>query len=279
MKAKFKLSAALLIILVLFTTGCTSSPSADKPESIITENTPITAVVDSNSSDIPVQAPETQETPESQETSEAPETNAEAVEAVENKPEEPPLKIQGLVNILDIDNTIIVDLKYATADNFTGQVIYDFEICLLREETALKLKAANEELSKGGYRIKIFDGYRPPYAQIVLWDTVPNPTYVANPYKGGSIHSKGAAVDITIVDSEGNELEMPTEYDDLSPAAAPSSKAMSETARKNMLTLQKAMTNNGFRTITSEWWHFNDTDSSKYSIIEVDPKKFNGSQQ
>ena len=279
MKAKFILSAAVLAILVFFSTGCTSSPSADKPESIITENTPITSVGDPKPSDVPLQISEAQETPSARETSESPEANAEAAETVENKPEEPLLKIQGLVNILDIDNTIIVDLKYATDDNFTGQVIYDFETCLLREETALKLKAANEELSKSGYRIKIFDGYRPPYAQKVLWKAVPNPTYVANPYKGGSIHSRGAAVDITIVDSDGNELEMPTEYDDLSPAAAPSSKTMSDTARKNMLILQKAMTNNGFRIIKSEWWHFNDTDNSNYTIVEVDPKKFNDSQQ
>jgi D-alanyl-D-alanine dipeptidase len=276
MKVNIKLSTVIFFVIIVLFTGCAEKDSASK-STPNTGDSPIIAM-DNGSESQPISSQPSESSIISA-VPEIPENNIKTPEVTEQEPEEPPLKIQGLVNILDIDNTIVVDLKYATADNFTGQVIYDFTTCLLREETALKLKAANEELSKSSYRIKIFDGYRPPYAQKVLWKAVPNPTYVANPNKGGSIHSRGAAVDITIVDSEGNDLEMPTEYDDLSPAAAPSSKAMSETARKNMLTLQKAMTNNGFRTITSEWWHFNDTDSSKYSIIEVDPKKFNGSQQ
>jgi D-alanyl-D-alanine dipeptidase len=263
MKSKSKIFCVIGFVVTLSLYGCNSKVPIVKTESNITRKTPSPAMISDKTVPLetPVQAPK-------EKVSE---------EQIKESPK-PPTKIDGLINILDKDTTIVVDLKYATADNFTGKVIYDFTACLLREETAIKLSKANKELSQSGYRIKIYDGYRPPYAQEVLWDKVPNPKYVANPYKGGSIHSKGAAVDITIIDSDGNELEMPTKYDDLSSAASPSSTAMSETARKNMLILQQAMTNNGFKTITSEWWHFNDTDSSKYSIIEVDPKKFEGGQ-
>ncbi|MDP4087713.1 MAG: D-alanyl-D-alanine dipeptidase [Bacillota bacterium] len=189
-------------------------------------------------------------------------------------PPAPPKKMKNLVNIQDINSDIVVDLKYATADNFTGKVIYDFTICLLREETAAKLSKASQELMKLGYRIKIFDGYRPPYAQKILWSKVPDERYVANPSKGGSIHSKGAAVDVTIVDSQGKELEMPSKYDDLTAHAGRSNNNISENAKKNLKLLTNVMTSNGFKILNSEWWHYDDTDSTKYPQVDVIPSDF-----
>lgn len=273
MKFKTSLSISILIMIAALSTGCNSIDSTDNSRPIDTKKASVSAIENT-----PKPQEISPQVPKEPQGSDTPKVQAQPVKETPKEHPKAPMKIEGLINISDIDDTIVVDLKYATEDNFVGQIIYDFTTCLLREETALKLKAANEELSKDGYRIKIFDGYRPPYAQKVLWNKVPNPRYVANPNKGGSIHSRGAAVDITIIDSSGKELEMPTKYDDLTPAAAPSSKTMSETARKNMLILQKAMTNNGFRTITSEWWHFSDTNSSEYSILEVDPKLFESSQ-
>jgi D-alanyl-D-alanine dipeptidase len=102
-----------------------------------------------------------------------------------------------------MDNTIIIDLKYSTKDNFTGKVIYPFKTCLLRKETAVKLSNANELLKEKGYRLKLYDGYRPPFAQDIFWEAVKDERFVANPKNGGSIHSRGCAVDVSIVDSSG----------------------------------------------------------------------------
>ncbi|GFR34580.1 M15 family metallopeptidase [Thermobrachium celere] len=183
-------------------------------------------------------------------------------------------KVKGLVNILDIDSSIVVDLKYATKDNFTGIVLYKSKICLLRESTAIKLKNVNTELKKMGYRIKIYDGYRPPSVQKIMWEKTPDKRYVANPYKKGSVHSKGCAVDVTIVDKYGNELEMPSKFDEFSIKASRKNPNMSTNAKKNLELLTNIMLKNGFKYINSEWWHFEDVDKDKYEIVEIDPSKF-----
>jgi len=184
------------------------------------------------------------------------------------------LKINGLVRIRDIDPDIVVDLKYATENNFTGRKIYPNDVCVLQEATALKLANANREFMEMGYRIKVWDAYRPVYVQKIFWEIVPDSRYVANPYNGGSKHNRGTAVDITLVDMEGNELEMPSGFDDFTGKGSRNSSNMSENARKNMELLTDVMVRNGFTTISSEWWHFNDSDSDKYGIIDVNLDEF-----
>lgn len=188
--------------------------------------------------------------------------------------EEEILKIDGLVRVQDIDPDIVVDLKYATEDNFTGKKIYPHDVCVLREETAIKLAKANRELMEMGYRIKVWDAYRPVYVQRILWETVPDSRYVANPDKGGSKHNRGTAVDVTLVDMEGNELEMPSGFDDFTGKGSRNNKNMSENARRNMELLTEVMLRNGFTTISTEWWHFNDSDSDKFDIVDVNLEKF-----
>lgn len=184
------------------------------------------------------------------------------------------VKINGLVRVQDIDPDIVVELRYATDNNFTGQKIYPNDVCVLQEATALKLANANKELMEMGYRIKIWDAYRPVYVQKNLWEIVPDSRYVANPYKGGSKHNRGTAVDITLVDMEGNELEMPSDFDDFTGKGSRNNKNMSENARKNMELLTDVMVRNGFTTISTEWWHYNDSDSDKYGIIDVNLEEF-----
>jgi len=191
----------------------------------------------------------------------------------ENKEKEI-LKINGLVRVQDIDPDIVVELKYATEDNFTGKRIYPHDVCVLREETALKLARANRELMEMGYRIKVWDAYRPVYVQRILWEIVPDSRYVANPDKVGSKHNRGTAVDVTLVDMEGNELEMPSGFDDFTGKGARNNNNMSENARKNMELLTEVMVRNGFTTISTEWWHFNDRNSDKYDIIDVNLEEF-----
>lgn len=185
-----------------------------------------------------------------------------------------PKNIDGLVRVKDIDDTIIIDLKYATQDNFTGKIVYPFKTCLLRKETAEKLSKANRQLSESNYRIKIYDGYRPPYAQEIFWNLIGDERFVANPNKGGSIHSRGGAVDVTIVDKNGNELEMPSKFDDFTEKASRKNGTMSVIVCQNLNLLTSAMKENGFDCIDTEWWHYNDIELAKYKILDVNPDLF-----
>ncbi|MFZ5516417.1 MAG: M15 family metallopeptidase [Candidatus Zhuqueibacterota bacterium] len=173
-----------------------------------------------------------------------------------------------LVNLAAMDSTIIIDLKYATADNFFGDTLYSANICLLRRAVAERLIEVQRDLREQGYGLKVWDGYRPLSVQKKMWEKVPNDNYVADP-KTGSNHNRAAAVDVTIVDLEGNELEMPTRFDDFSEKAGSAYPIVSEQALKHRTILQEAMCRHGFETITSEWWHFNDKDRRLYSVLDV----------
>lgn len=181
--------------------------------------------------------------------------------------------LYGLVRVQDIDKDIVIDLRYATENNFTGKKIYPVSVCLLTRETAEKLKNANREFKKNGYRIKVWDAYRPLYVQQLLWDAVEDHRYVADPKKG-SKHNRGTAVDVTLVDKEGKELVMPTGFDDFSNRASRNYSGMSDEARKNMKYLTDVMKRNGFITINSEWWHFDDSNWSNYPLLNVHLDKF-----
>ena len=178
-----------------------------------------------------------------------------------------------LVDIMKLDSTIVVELKYATADNFLQDTLYSANICLLRRAVAERLVKVHHSLRPMGLGLKIWDGYRPLSAQKKMWEKLPDPRYVADP-KRGSNHNRGAAVDVTLVDLEENELEMPTDFDDFSRRAGSNYPYVSESAKRNRTILQDAMRAQGFLTISSEWWHFNDKDCKKYSILDVPLEKF-----
>ncbi len=182
-------------------------------------------------------------------------------------------ELEGLVEVRDLDATIEVNLLYASEDNFTGQQLYAVEVCLLQRGTAEKLAAANDEFAKDGYRLKIWDAYRPLGVQEKLWEHMPNGIYVADP-KVGSNHNRGAAVDVTLVDENGEKLKMPTGFDVFTEEASRSYEDMPEEARKNMEYLTEVMVRNGFTTIESEWWHFNDADVGKYELQDLALEEF-----
>lgn len=159
-------------------------------------------------------------------------------------------------------------LRYATTDNFTGQVIYQFEDAYLRYGTVKKLMAVAEELEKQGLGLLIWDGYRPVYAQQALFDVYPDPTYVSPPGVGNQNHCRGRAVDLTLYDLKtGEELEMPSGFDDFSKQADRNYDDVPAQAAENARILEKAMTNHGFKGYGKEWWHYNDT--ADYLIEEV----------
>ena len=164
---------------------------------------------------------------------------------------------------------IVVDLKYATADNFTGTVIYDFKDAYLRYGTVKKLAVAQEKFKSMGYYIKIWDAYRPFAAQEKLWQVCPNPRYVANPANGMKAHNLGGTIDMTLVTFAGNEVEMPTAFDDFSLKADRDYSDVSETAAENARMMEGVMTECGFRGYAGEWWDYSDT--TAYEAYDFEP--------
>lgn len=173
-------------------------------------------------------------------------------------------KDSDFVRVKDYIPGVFVELKYSTSDNFTGQVIYEFEDVFLRYGTVMKLKAVSEELAEQGLFLKIWDGFRPVSAQFKLWEICPDPTFVANPNKGFSNHSRGFAVDLTLADSQGREVEMPTVFDDFSARADRDYSDCTQIQEENARLLEKVMEKHGFSGYWGEWWHFNDT--QKYDV-------------
>jgi D-alanyl-D-alanine dipeptidase len=171
------------------------------------------------------------------------------------------------VRVQDYIPDIVVELRYATTDNFTGEVIYDFQDAYLRYGTVKKLAKVQQALRKEGLRLKIWDAFRPVRAQFLLWEAFPNAMYVSDPHNGYSSHSKGGTVDITVVDADGKELVMPSGYDEFSALADRDYSDCSKEAAANAKMLQKLMTDNGFTGYSKEWWHFSEKKS--YSVSEV----------
>jgi zinc D-Ala-D-Ala dipeptidase len=156
---------------------------------------------------------------------------------------------------LSENDGFILDIKYATTDNFTKKKIYDCGKCYLRPEAAANLKVIQQELKdRFGYSIKLFDCFRPKPYQQRLWDIVPNPDYVAPPHKG-SMHSRGMAVDMTLVDSNGKELDMGTAFDFFGPEAHQGYNHNDQVKRHRWI-LRSTMEKHGFASIRTEWWHF-----------------------
>ena len=160
------------------------------------------------------------------------------------------------VNLKDYSTDFIYDMRYATEDNFLKAKVYDCAECLLRLKTIKSLVAANQEFIEKGYQIKIFDCYRPLDIQKRMWTIVSNPEYVADPAKG-SIHNRGGAVDITLVDKDGKELDMGTGFDHFGIEASHAYEELPRKVKKNRKLLKKVMSKNGFNPLNSEWWHYN----------------------
>lgn len=177
-----------------------------------------------------------------------------------------------LIQISSLDPSITKDIKYATDDNFMKEVLYDFDDCVLRRGTAQKLVNANRILKKAGYKIKVFDCYRPLAVQRKMYARFPLKGFVADPAKGSN-HNRGAAVDCTIVKLTGEAVEMPSEYDEFSERSYHNYPAQ-EPMKTHRQILRDAMVQSGFTTISKEWWHYDDSDIAAYSLEEYFPKEF-----
>lgn len=195
-------------------------------------------------------------------------------------PESAVREIEGLVRLSDLEAGLVFDLKYATADNFVGKPLYPAAVAVLKKETAERLLRANATFRADGYSIKIWDAYRPLSVQRILWQTCPDGRYVINPDPlppaGGwkARHYNGMAVDMTLVDEEGNELPMPTGFDDFSEKAAPGYRGTTEEARRNVQYLISVMEEAGFEPASTEWWHFNDITGTPTPYLDIPLQAF-----
>jgi D-alanyl-D-alanine dipeptidase len=172
-----------------------------------------------------------------------------------------------LVDIQLFIPQIQIDLKYATTDNFTGQIVYNFNCCLLLKETALRLRDVQADLETVGLSLKVWDGFRPMAAQWKFWELVPDERYVGDPRKGGR-HTRGTAVDLTLITKDGQELLMPSDFDDFSEKAHQDYMGASNEAIKNREFLREVMERHGFIGVPTEWWHFDLIGWKNYPPIE-----------
>ena len=166
-----------------------------------------------------------------------------------------------LVRVRDYIPDILVELKYATEDNFTGQIIYDFQDAYLRYGTVKRLQYVQDVMKEQGLTLKIWDAFRPLWAQQALWDAYPDPTYVSNPEERGyTSHNFGNTVDITVVREDGSEIPLPTGFDDFSLKADRDYDDCTEEEAENAWMLDQTMSDAGFEGYWGEWWHYQDID-------------------
>ena len=173
------------------------------------------------------------------------------------------------VDIKTVERTIVVDLRYAGSNNVAHRPIYPAGTpALVRAGVARRLVVAQEYLRKKGFGLKIWDAYRPQSAQEKLWQTTHNRSFVADPKEGrGSMHIRGAAVDATLVDPEGRDVPMPTDFDSFTPAALLEYPGGDPAVRANLKLLQKAMAHGGFYGLRTEWWHFCAPDWKRFDPV------------
>jgi len=163
----------------------------------------------------------------------------------------------------------VLDIRYATADNLTGRPLYAVARCLLLPDVADRLTRAAAALRRQGFRLVLFDCYRPLSVQRQLWKAMPRRGYVADPATG-SHHNRAAAVDLSLADRAGRPVEMPTGYDAFEPRArAWATAGVTPAARRHREALRVAMTAAGFAVNPMEWWHFDAPGAAALPLLDV----------
>jgi zinc D-Ala-D-Ala dipeptidase len=193
-----------------------------------------------------------------------PMTYAEYRQAVKTAPQ------KELIDLEKFVPGLVLDIRYATTNNFTGTQIYNLAKAYARRPVAEALLKIQNELKPKGLGIKIFDGYRPYKATVKFYEVYKDTTYVASPYRG-SRHNRGCALDLTIIDlKSGEELKMPTEYDSFKKEAWPSTPIKDPVILANRSLLIKVMEKHGFKVNSSEWWHFDFVGWKNYEVMDID---------
>jgi D-alanyl-D-alanine dipeptidase len=173
----------------------------------------------------------------------------------------------SMVEITRADFDVEIALAYATPDNITGKPIYRQAACYLQEKAADRLQAAIRLAAPLGLRIKIFDAYRPGEAQWKLWEAFPSEEFVADPRKG-SPHSRGVALDLTLLRDDGAELGMGTGFDDMRPLSHHASIGIPVAAQRNRFILMGLMSAAGWDFYKNEWWHYQLFDARDFPLVD-----------
>jgi D-alanyl-D-alanine dipeptidase len=189
------------------------------------------------------------------------------------------VKRDPAAELIDLEKYIpdlVLDIRYAIKDNFTGEQIYNQPKAFARKPVAGALKKIQAELKTQGLGLKIFDAYRPYKATVKFYEVYGDTTYVASPYRG-SRHNRGCAIDLTLIDLKtGGELKMPTGYDSFRKEAWPSTPVADPVIRKNRQRLVGVMERYGFRVNASEWWHYDFKGRQKFNVLDIDFEELMG---
>lgn len=181
-----------------------------------------------------------------------------------------PVKPQNeLIDLEKFIPELVLDIRYATENNFTKEKIYNLAKAYARKPVAEALRKAREEFKKQGFGIKVFDAYRPYAATVKFYEVYRDTTYVASPYRG-SRHNRGCAIDMTIYDLKtGKDLPMPTEYDSFRKEAWPTTPVKDPVIKKNRDLIISVMHKHGFKVNSSEWWHFDFIGWQKFDVMDI----------
>ncbi len=162
---------------------------------------------------------------------------------------------------------IVLDLRYATTNNITGKVLYPEAKAYLRQETIRKLRRVARKLEEEGYRLVLWDAWRPAFAQRALWQAKPDGKFLTPPSKI-SRHRRGTSVDLSLADKEGKILEMPSDFDEFNSKADEDFSDVPKEMAQRARILRKAMFGAGFSGVPDEWWHYDLRDWADYEAIE-----------
>lgn len=177
---------------------------------------------------------------------------------------------EAMVDIAKVCPGICIELRYATDRNAAHAVIYPPRArALVRKSVAKRLRQVQDDLRKLGLGLKIWDAYRPAWAQDALWKAIPDPDHLASPARGGSYHTWGVAVDVTLVDLQGREQKMPSDFDDFTAAAKSEYIGLDGGIAARLRVLRATMFNAGFAAIRDEWWHFSTQDAPLFGPVDM----------
>lgn len=178
------------------------------------------------------------------------------------------VKADSRMRLVKVEN-MATDVKYATANNFTGKVLYPFAAVWLRQPAYEALVRLQEFLKPLGLGIKIYDGYRPYRVTEKMWEIVPDDRYAADPKKGSG-HNRGVAVDLTLIYLKtGQEMPMPTPYDDFTKKAHHDYMDLDAEVLENRTLLRTLMEAHGFVAFETEWWHYSLKDASVFPLMDI----------
>lgn len=174
-----------------------------------------------------------------------------------------------LVPLETVEPPCLPEVRYATRHNFTGRALYPLPRVFLHRDTARALTRVQRELERRGLGLKVWDAYRPLSVQWQMWNLIRDERYVSNPSKNKGRHTRGTAVDVTLIDKLGRELPMPSDFDDFSERAHRDYRGGTAIQRRNRQLLEDVMQKHGFVGYPTEWWHFDLREWQDYPPLDL----------